>query len=477
MTPAENNPVPLCVDLDGTLIKTDLLVESFFQLLRNNFLYLFLAPLWLVRGKACLKSRIAERVEIDPALLPYRKEFLSFLREQKTGGRTLVLVTASHEKFARQIAEYLGIFDTVIATCADHNLSGRAKRDLLVQQYGQEGFDYAGNATPDLRVWQCSRRAIVVAPGRGVAKAAQHCTRIEREFGGNQSGFGEYLRAMRPHQWLKNILVFIPLLVSHKWHDTGLLLQAAGAFFAFSMCASSAYLLNDLMDLPDDRKHVRKRLRPFAAGTACVKSGIMLIAALLAIAAGISVLITPLFLALLTFYFLTTVAYSVFLKRILLVDVFILAGLYTIRIIAGAAAIAVTPSFWLLAFSMFLFLSLAMLKRFAELLTIQEFEQDSATGRGYQVEDLVTLSSHGAAAGYLSVLVLALYINSPDVRVLYSHPEIIWLLCPLLLYWISRAWFVARRGGMHDDPVVFALGDRVSRLLAVVVFLIALLAL
>jgi len=475
MSTAEN-PAPLCIDLDGTLIKTDLLVESFFQLLKNNFLYIFLTPFWLIRGKACLKSRIAERVEITVALLPYDEAFLSFLKTQRNTGRKLVLITASHEKFAHQIAEYLGIFDTVIATREGHNLSGRAKRDLLVQQYGKKGFDYAGNATPDLQIWQCARLAILVAPERGVEKAAQRCTRIERVFRRKQPGVGEYLRAMRPHQWLKNILVFIPLLVSHKWNDTGLLLQATGAFFAFSSCASAVYLLNDMVDLPDDRRHARKRARPFAAGSACVKKGVTLAGVLLVVAGGISMLVTPLFLAVLVFYFLTTVVYSTFFKRIVLVDVLTLAGLYTTRIIAGAAAIQVKPSFWLLAFSMFLFISLAMVKRFAELLVHQEFKRDSPVGRGYRIEDLETLGSHGASAGYLSVLVLALYINSPDVRVLYSRPEIIWLLCPLLLYWVSRVWLVARRGGMHDDPVLFALGDRISHLLAVMAFIIVLLA-
>jgi len=477
MTASEKYPVPLCVDLDGTLIKTDLLLESFFQLLKINFLYIFLAPFWLLNGKAFLKTRIAERVEINPALLPYNQEFLSFLREQKAKGRTLVLVTGCHEKYARQVAEHLGIFDTVIATDANHNLSGKAKQDLLTQRFGQEGFDYAGNARQDLQVWQHARQAILVSTSHNTGKSARRYIRIEREFRENQSAPGEYIRAMRPHQWLKNILVFIPLLVSHKWHDTGLILQTTIAFFAFSMCASSAYLLNDLIDLPDDRKHSRKRTRPFAAGTACVKKGTILAILMLLTSAGIAALVTSLFLMLLIFYFLMTTTYSVFLKRIVLVDVLTLAGLYTTRIIAGATAILVTPSFWLLAFSMFLFISLAMVKRFAELLGAHEYKQDSTMGRGYQFEDIETLGSHGASAGYLSVLVLALYINSPDVRILYNRPEVIWLLCPLLLYWISRVWLVARRGGMHDDPVVFALNDKVSRLLAAIAFLVVMLAL
>jgi len=477
MATSEKNPVPLCVDLDGTLIKTDLLVESFFQLLKINFLYIFFIPFWLIGGKSFLKSHIAERVEITPALLPYNQEFLSFLREQKATGRILILVTASHEKYARRIAEYLDIFDAVIATRAGHNLSGKAKRDILVQKFGREGFDYAGNARQDIQVWKHARQAILVSTSRNTGKSAQRYTRIECEFKDSQPTPGDYLRAMRPHQWLKNTLVFIPLLVSHKWHDSGLILQAIIAFFAFSMCASSAYLLNDLIDLPDDRRHPRKCTRPFAAGKVCVKKGAILAVVILIISAIIAMFVTPLFLALLIFYFMMTTAYSVFLKRIVLVDVLTLAGLYTTRIIAGAAAILVTPSFWLLAFSMFLFISLAMVKRFAELLATQEYKQDSTMGRGYRFEDIETLGSHGASAGYLSVLVLALYINSPDVRILYSHPEVIWLLCPLLLYWVSRIWLVARRGRMHDDPVVFALNDKVSRLLAAIAFLIVILAL
>jgi 4-hydroxybenzoate polyprenyltransferase len=373
------------------------------------------------------------------------------------------LTTATNQKYANQVAQHLGIFESVMASDLQTNLSGEQKHHLLVERYGIGGFDYAGNSRSDLAVFPGARRAILVEPEPGVERAARRLTEAVHFFPSEITGSRAYLRALRPHQWLKNLLVFVPIAAAHRFGEPGLLEQAVLAFAAFSLCASSVYLLNDLIDLPADRAHARKRNRPFASGAASVKAGLMLVPILLVLSAGIAMSLSLAFVAVLAVYYVLTLAYSLWLKGKVMVDVLLLAALYTMRILGGAAAVSIVPSFWLLAFSMFVFLSLAMVKRYAELFDLQKSGSDSAEGRGYQVVDLVTLHSLGAAAGYCAVLVLALYINSDDVRVHYAHPEAIWLLCPLFMYWISRMWLWAGRGLMHDDPLVTALKDRVSR--------------
>jgi 4-hydroxybenzoate polyprenyltransferase len=473
---ADSATVPLCIDLDGTLVRSDLLVESFFSLLAHNFPVALKVPFWLFRGKAHLKAEVARRAHLDVAALPYNERLLSYLREQRAAGRPLVLATASPEKLARQVADHLGLFDEVIATRGDLNLKGAHKAEALVGRFGERGFDYAGNEHADLAVWRHSRRAIVVDPDPGVSRAARAAAEIETVIENERAGLRDYLKALRLHQWSKNVLVFVPLIAAHRAGEIPLLLQAVFAFLAFGLCASSVYLLNDLLDLPADRAHPRKRARPFAAGTIPILHGVALIPLLLLASAGLTLLLPPLFAATLALYYLSTLAYSLSLKRLVLVDVLLLAGLYTVRVLAGAAAVVVTPSFWLLAFSIFLFLSLALAKRHAELKVLLKQGTEKSRGRGYHAADIDALMSLGSAAGYMAVLVLALYINSPTVRDLYHRPEVIWLLCPLLLYWISRVWLGAHRGKLHDDPVVFAFKDHVSRLVLVLAAGIALTA-
>jgi len=464
--------VPLCVDLDGTLVRTDLLIESWFALLKRSALVAFLAPFWLIAGKARLKHEIAQRADLHAQSLPYDRAFLEYLEDQHRQGRQLVLTTASHEKYAKQVAEHLGIFNEVMASNRQINCSGAEKHRLLVKRFGDRGFDYAGNSRADCEIFPHARRSILVNPEPGVEQTATRFGNVENVFHHESGGFVAYVRAMRPHQWIKNLLVFVPLAAAHELGNLVLLGQAVLAFVAFGLCASSVYMLNDLLDLPADRAHARKRHRPFASGAASVKVGVVFIPLLLAAAAGIAAVLPVAFLSMIAVYYISTLGYSLWLKGKLMVDVLVLAGLYTLRIIAGAAAVAIAPSFWLLAFSMFLFLSLAMVKRYSELLDLMGAGKNAAKGRGYEVTDIATVQSLGAAAGYCAVLVLALYINSNDVRVNYAHPDRIWLLCPLLLYWISRMWQRAGRGEMHDDPIVFALKDRISRWVGVAVVVV-----
>lgn len=459
---------PLAVDLDGTLLKTDLLVESFLGLLKHNFLLIFFVPWWLLRGKAYLKERIAQRVDIDVEALPYQFEFLSFLVAEHAKGRKLILATASHRRYADAVARHLGIFERVIATEYPVNRSGREKLQYLVQRYGEKGFDYAGNARIDLNIWPHAQKAILVNPDWGVRAAAQRCADVANVFADPPGGLAVYLRALRLHQWVKNVLVFVPILAAHRIFSSADLWNTTLAFLAFCLTASGAYLLNDLLDLDADRKHPRKRNRPFASGDVPVIHGLLLAPLLLVVAAGISAALSPYFAGVLALYYGITLTYSLKLKGHAMLDVMVLAGLYTLRIIAGSLAVEAMPSFWLLGFSMFIFLSLALVKRYSELLTMSRAGRDKATGRGYQVGDLIVLMAAGLSSGYLAVMVLALYINSPQVQVLYSRPEALWLVCPLALYWISRIWMITHRGDMHDDPIVFTFRDLPSLLIGVI---------
>jgi 4-hydroxybenzoate polyprenyltransferase/phosphoserine phosphatase len=468
--------IPLCVDLDGSLLRSDLLVEALFGLVYASALTALQAPFWLLRGKANLKAEVARRVNLDVTTLPYNERFLSYLREQRAEGRHLVLATASPEKYALQVAEHLGLFDEVIATENNINLSGENKAEALVQRFGEGKFDYAGNGRPDLAVWKHAHHAVLVDPEPGVARAVQGVIEVETLIENKRPGIKSYLKALRLHQWSKNALIFLPLLGAHRAGELDLLAHAFLAFIVFGLCASSVYLLNDLLDLPADRSHPNKRRRPFAAGTVPIIHGVMLVPILLILAFGLALLLPPLFVAVLALYYVSTLSYSLWLKRVVLVDVLLLAGLYTLRVLAGAAAVEIIPSFWLLSFSMFLFLSLALAKRHTELMVLHKHGSGTTRGRGYQSSDLEALLSLGSASGYMAVLVLALYINSPEVGKLYNRPEAIWLLCPLLLYWISRMWLGTHRGKLHDDPLVFALKDHVSRWVILISLIVVLTA-
>jgi len=456
---------PLCVDLDGTLIRTDLLWESVLLLLRLNPLYAFLLPVWLMKGRASLKRQISSRVQIDPACLPYNEELLAYLREQHRAGRPLLLATASYRDAAEPIALHLGIFSGVVATSGSRNLKGEEKRSLLVQQYGAKGYDYAGNSSADIAVWKDCNRAIVVNASEGLCRKASAISTLEKIFP-RKSGWKALPKALRVHQWVKNVLVALPMLTSHQILQPQLLINALLAFIAFSLCASSVYVLNDLFDLKSDRLHRAKRNRPFASGDLSIVTGLVMLVVLALGSVAVSLLLPRAFQLVLAVYYALTLAYSVSLKQKLLVDVFVLGGLYVLRVMAGGAATSIVLSPWLLAFCLFFFLSLALVKRYTELRDLQENKSAPVAGRGYVAMDLPTIGAIGTGSGCMCVLVLALYINSPQVLPLYRSPSVLWFLCPLLLYWISRVWVMASRGVMNVDPVLFALRDGVSYLTA-----------
>ena len=474
-TPNDDATIPLCVDLDGTLTPTDILLESALKLFRLRPLQSVAMAAWLLRGKAYLKAQIAERVQLDVARLPFNPDVLAFLEREHARGREIVLVTAANEGPAREIAEFCGVFDGVLASDGERNLCGREKLALLSERYGA-GFDYIGNARADLAVWRGSRRAFVTAASPRVRRAAIAWGNADLSLAVDRRSWLPTLRALRPHQWLKNLLIFLPLLFAHRLYDTGAITRDLFAFVAFSLCASGIYVVNDLLDLENDRRHRSKARRPFASGTVPLARGLALAPMLLLAGFAIACAVTPLFIVVMAGYVVLSLSYSLALKRIVLLDVIVLAGLYTARIMAGAAAAEVVASFWLLAFALFMFSSLAMVKRYSELLTLQADQSLSVAGRDYSRKDSDMIAMLGVASGYVAVLVVALYINGDLVRHLYAHPAVLWGICPILLYWISRVWLIAHRGQMHDDPILFALKDPVSLIVALLVAAVGLTA-
>jgi len=464
------NPKPLIVDLDGTLIYSDMLHESAIRVLRDKPLKLLWTLALLLRGKAKLKQYLAEQATFDPSTLPYNQDLILWLKNQKGMGRKIILCTASHQLIANHIAEYLKIFDRVIATDGSLNIAGKNKADALVAQFGEGGFDYAGNSPADILVWEKSSHGITVNASQNTINAAQKVCRITCNFPKKKSNAISILKMLRIHQWLKNVLLYAPLLAAHQfnnWRGWALLCMA---FIAFSLCASSVYIANDLLDLESDRKHSRKIRRPLASGAMPIWVGAILSPALLIISLIVANGVNLSFMGWLVAYFLISSAYSWGLKRLVLIDCITLAILYTLRIIAGASTIQINLSFWLLSFSIFLFLSLAFVKRYAELVSQENSlsrhgkGDNKIHGRGYYASDAPIIQALGIASGYAAVIVFALYLNSDTVIRLYPFPEFVWGEVLILLFWISWVWIKTHRGDMYDDPLIFAIKDKVSQI-------------
>jgi 4-hydroxybenzoate polyprenyltransferase len=460
-------PLPIVVDVDGTLIRTDLLHEALLQFTAKHPHQLWRLPGWLGRGKAGFKAELAEWGDPGLASVPLRDEVVDLIRAAQAEGRPVWLASASERRWVDAIAERIGGITGVMGTDAQVNLAGSAKADALVAAFGPKGFDYIGDTKVDMAVWAAARQQLAVTRSKGfestVTAAFPAATIIARP----RTPLRAYVKAMRVHQWAKNILVFLPVIAAHRVTDLQVVFAALLAFFSFSLAASSAYIINDLLDLPADREHSRKRSRPFAAGTVPVANGVLLSATLMLMALLLATQLPARFLVVLLGYIVLTLAYSLVLKRKMLIDVIVLCGLYTIRVFGGLAATALAPSQWLLMFSLFLFLDLAIVKRCSELIALREAGKTTVPGRGYRIEDLSALFPLAAAAGFGAVLIVALYLSSPDVALLYSHPKRVYLMCPLLIYWTSRILMLTNRNEMHDDPVIFALTDRVSLLTGV----------
>ena len=468
---------PLCVDLDGTLIATDALWESFLLLLKSKPWLLFLVPVWYSRGKAQMKRKLVAVVCPDPASLPYRTEVLAYITAARDAGRPALLVTASDQQIADGVGAHLGIFDEVIGSDGETNLKGKNKAKLLEERHGRGGFDYIGDSPADLPLWEAAHTAVAVDPRSGVAeKARQANERVDVIRPELPSALRAGIKALRPHQWLKNLLLFVAPILAHRT-EPALWLQVVLGFVAFSFTASSVYILNDLLDLESDRQHRTKKRRPFASGALSIQSGLAMFPVVLlsGVLTSAAFLPWPFTAALLGYWILTT-AYSFYLKRKMVVDVLTLASLFTYRVLAGGLAAEVAVSEWLLGFSMFFFLGLAFVKRYSELVQTQQRDLERIPGRGYWVVDLQLVTSFGPASGFMAVLVFCLYIASPQVKELYSQPQFLWLIAPILLYWIARVWFLAGRDQLHDDPVLFAVRDRHSYLAGILTLICLVLA-
>ena len=459
LPPEDTAPRALCVDLDGTLITTDATGESIVAYIKlHPFRACIELPCWLIQGRGVLKRRLAERVSPDPALFPYRESVLEYIRQQKQEKRRIVLATASDQSIAQAVADHVGLFDDTIGSSQDRNTKGRMKITAIEQLLGNQPYDYIGDSRADLPLWQATGKAIMVNPSHRTQQAAQrHVNQVETLVP-HRSAWASIGSAMRPHQWVKNLLLAVPLLAGHQINP-GNIARVMAAMIAFSLCASAIYLINDMMDIDADRRHPRKRNRALASGALSLAKAAILAPLLLATGALIAIFVSQQFIVALAVYLTLAGTYSLWLKSKLMVDVIVLAGLYSLRIYAGGMAVGINLSHWLLLFSMFFFLSLAFVKRYTELRLVEQHEGSAAIGRGYLVDDIEMLRVFGPVCGYLSVLIFAMYIDSADVIRLYGHGQRLWAICPVLLYWISRVWLVALRGRLHHDPVVFATTD------------------
>lgn len=464
----------LVVDLDGTLTPTDTLLESVVQRIKGSPSTLLQLPWWLLRGKAGFKQSISSGITLDPEKLPYNAPLLEYLQAQKATGRTIVLATAAHHSIAQKVSEHLGLFDKVLATDGANNLKGAAKLKSIQDHVGQN-FVYAGDCKADLPIWDQAKAAILVGVPQDLASQVRHKTPIEQEFPKPNGGLSVWARALRVHQWVKNLLLFVPVLTTFEFSDPHKLMSMLMAFMAFSLAASATYIVNDLWDLGSDRVHPRKRTRPFASGALSIMHGVLVAAAALMAALALASAVSGAFLLMLLAYLVLTSAYSWAIKEYVLLDVLMLSLLYTIRILAGSVAFGVATSSWLLAFSAFIFLSLALVKRCAELVSLQEVGTAATRGRDYRVTDLVVLWPLGVGAALCAVVVFGLFISAPETQARYATPQMLWLVAIGLVYWMARLWIKTSRGEMHDDPVVYALKNRGSRLtvLAMVVAALA----
>ena len=450
----------LCVDLDGTLIKSDLLWECILLLLKTAPWSLFLIPYWLAKGRANLKRELAKRAGLEPTNLPYRSEVLDWLRQERASGRVVVLATAADRAIAEAVADHLGVFDEVCASDGVTNLKGKTKADFLGEMFQQQGFEYIGDSIADLPVWRSAQAGYVVG-GVGLVQRATAVTQVRQIFPRSRASFSTWIQALRGHHWFKNVLLFLPLALAHRLNVSTLLATATG-FVLFGICASGLYIVNDLLDLHSDRGHPWKHKRPFAAGEISIPEGLAIASIFLAGSLSAAFVLSPKFAITLCGYAALTTWYSISLKQIVLLDVFVLSSFYSVRLLAGALITAIPLSQWFLVFSLFFFLSLAMAKRYSELVHAEELVKSGQSGRGYLGNDREVLLVLGIASSFASVVILSLYVHSQEVGILYRRPEPLLLLCPIILYWLSRLWLKAHRGDLYEDPITLALRDPVS---------------
>jgi 4-hydroxybenzoate polyprenyltransferase len=421
-------------------------------------------PFWLLKGRANLKFQLAQRVEVSSAYLPVNSEFQTYLEEEKARGRKLVLISASNQSAVEKISKHWNLFDDAFGSDEKVNLRAQQKLEKIRELNSDDEFVYAGNSDADLPIWKESSEAVLVNCGDKLASKVDHETVLRFDIPNSRAL--KLLEAMRPHQWLKNLLVFVPLVLSHQVTQLDLLLLAVTAYVSFCLCASAVYLLNDMLDLQSDRQHRSKRNRSLASGELPLAVGFVASPLLFLAGIIIALALPNLFVLVLLGYGILTSLYSFYLKRLFLLDVFILAILYTIRIVAGASAITVQTTDWLLAFSFFLFFGLALVKRVTELINVVAEGKQKIEGRAYGESHLRLLSRLGILSSALAIAVFVLYITAPETTQLYSSPLVLWLICPLLMFSLFRIWRFAHLRKLEEDPVLFALTDRIGQVIA-----------
>lgn len=453
--------VPLVVDLDGTLLRTDVLLESLFAAARVYPQALLVVPLWLLQGRAHLKRKLAEHAHLDAATLPLDADLLDYLREQKRHGRRIILASGADATVAVAVATQCGCFDSVMASDGVVNLTASRKRDRLVADFGDRGFDYVGNGAQDLPIWAAARCGLLVEPSTWLIAAAGAVTPIHRIFDRKRPQFEIYLSAMRVQHWLKNLLLLVPILFAHSLYNPALLASALIGALCFCLAASGVYLLNDLLDLGADRVHPHKMHRALASGRLPIQHALVLLPALWLGAALLAIALPGPFLGVLSLYVVLMLAYSMRLKDIAIVDALVLAMGYSLRIQAGALAVGIMVSPWLLVCSSAMFFGLALLKRYAELVALRPASGTDRRVRAYSTADSAIVAALGGASGCVAVSLLALY---PIIEPTTHDRWPLWLVCGFILFWVGHMWLMAHRGAIRDDPVAFAVRDPVSRL-------------
>ena len=468
--------IPLCVDLDGTLVFSDTLQENLIKLLLHKPEYIFVIPFWFLKGIAFLKHKIASEIELKYSLLPYNIKIIEYIKQKKRSGCKIYLSTGANEKIALGVSKYLKCFDDIFASNEILNNVGKTKAEILIKKFGYQKFDYIGNSNNDIPALQSSKKGLLVNANKKTIIKVNKNLNIKTTVQKKNITIYSVLNLLRIHQWVKNLLLFLPIIAAHQLHNLDNVANLIIAFFSFGFCASAIYIINDLYDLENDRIHEIKRKRPFANGSISILTGLILIPILLTGSLLIGYFINQSFFICLIIYIIITTFYTIFFKRVPVLDCATLSILYTFRIVAGGIVVNVNPSFWLLHFSVFMFLSLAFVKRYLELINSSSKNNSELLGRGYYKSDIPVVLGIGLTSGFASIVILSLYMQSQTISKLYQTPEIIWFSLIIVLIWISYIWLKACRNQIDSDPIIFALKDKISWFLGFLVVLIFLIA-
>jgi 4-hydroxybenzoate polyprenyltransferase len=458
----------LCVDLDGAYLRTDTLYESLLVAIKARPDVLLHVPLWLVKGRIRLKQRLTARTRdlFQLSAWPRQPEVAELIETARGAGKRVELISAAdHSMLERQEHLQEG-FDAVLGSAEGVNLKGEAKAELLRKRH-PDGFAYIGNSAADLPVWRAAKERFAVNLPEGVRRQSEREGLGIVELARAKPPLPALARSMRPHQWLKNLLVFVPFALSLPQLGLGDVERALLGFLCLCFLTSGTYLINDMLDVEADRRHPRKRNRPIANGDLPLPIAALASLALIASALTVASFLSWPFLSVLLAYLALTLAYSFKLKRMGLIDVLVIAILFTLRIAAGMALQNQPVSHWLLMFSIFFFTSLAFMKREVELNVMNRGGKRFLDGRGYEMDDRIFILSCGLSSGMGSLVVFALFVSSVTEQEVaaYGFPILLWGVMALLSYWVLRMWLLTIRGLMDDDPILYAVRDRTSLLI------------